>query len=148
MIMKKFIALTIAILSLFLMTSCDKIEYITDVTYRVYENGSDLTRSDVVGFYSTAASNKEGTWSYSFVEGEDVFDVFLSNSESAETGIIDKLIITYGTTVLKPKSEGKAKIAFDLKDESGNISTTKYFVITSEKDKDDILRLYVEEIKE
>ncbi len=148
MIMKRIIALTIAILSLFLMTSCQKIEYVTDVTYRIYENGSGATKSDVIGFYSTAASNKDGEWDYSFVEGEDMFEEFLSNSQSKETGVIDKLTIIYGTTVLKPKSEGKAKIAFDLKNEDGNISTTKYFEITSKKDKNDILRLSVEELKE
>lgn len=146
--MKKIIALTLALLSLFLMTSCEKVEYVTDVTYRIYENGSGKTKSDVIGFYSTAASNKDGVWEYSFVDGKDIFEEFLSNSQSKESGMIDKLTIIYGTTVLKPKSEGKAKIAFDLKDESGNIKTTKYFEITSKKDKDGILRLSVEEIKE
>ncbi len=146
--MKRIIALTLALLSLFLMTSCEKVEYVTDVTYRIYENGSGKTKSDVIGFYSTAASNKDGIWGYSFVDGKDVFEEFLSNSQSKESGMIDKLTIIYGTTVLKPKSEGKSKIAFDLKDESGNIKTTKYFEITSKKDKDGILRLSVEEIKE
>ena len=146
--MKRIIALTPALLSLFLMTSCEKVEYVTDVTYRIYESGSGKTKSDVIGFYSTAASNKDGTCEYSFVDGKDIFEEFLSNSQSKESGMIDKLTIIYGTTVLKPKSEGKAKIAFDLKDESGNIKTTKYFEITSKKDKDGILRLSVEEIKE
>lgn len=129
------------------MTSCEKVEYVTDVTYRIYENGSGKTKSDVIGFYSTAASNKDGVWEYSFNDGEELFEEFLSNSQSKESGMIDKLTVIYGTTVLKPKAEGTATVAFDLKTEDGNLKTTKYFSLTSKKDKDGILRLTVTEIK-
>jgi len=142
MIMKRVLSLILALAALCcpLLTSCQELEYTTGVTYKVYENGEGENLTDLISFYATSETSKDGKWEYS-LESEGIFEEYLSNEE---TKTKSKVSVTYGTFILKPVSEGETVIAFDLKDSESNIKETVYYTLTSAKDEDGIFRITAE----
>ncbi len=144
--MKRFFALIFALLFILpLLASCgEKLEYVCDVEWRIFENRQSEERTDLISFYATAEDNLDGNWSYTFTE-EGVLEEYLSNSETKTT---KKLSVTYETFAFKPLKEGETIIAFDLKAADGSIVRTKYTSIKVKKDDDGKFRIQAEDTKE
>ncbi len=136
MMMKRIIALFMAVLSLILLVGCsdEDVEVANEVKFTVYENGE----TDMASFYMTSEINSVGKWKYE-PTGNDIFEVFLENEEEKDFG--DKEA-SYKTLIIKPKAEGETEIVFSL--ENG---TEKAFTVKAKKNDSNALKLTVEEKK-
>ena len=149
MIMKRFITLILALAAVccLVLTSCgEEIKYTTGVTYTVHENGTDENLTDMISFYTTAENDEDGIWKYE-LENKEMFETVISNSETKESGFIGGISVTYGTLVLKPLSQGEAKMSYTLADSDGKEKGKKIFALTVKNDDEGVMRITVKEIK-
>ena len=115
-------------------------EIVTDVRFTAYDNGD----GDMISFYMTADSDKDGKWEYSADEGEDVFKVFFESEELKDYGTFGmEGTASYKTLVLKPISEGEAEVKFSLTEKDSE----KRFSVKVEKDDSGSFRIKAEEIQ-
>ncbi len=149
MIMKRFITLILTLVAVccLVLTSCgEELKYTTGVTFTVHENGTEETLTDMISFYTTAEDDEDGSWKHE-LENTELFETVISNSETKESGFINGISVTYGTLVLKPLSEGEAKMTYTLTND-GKEKDKKAFNLTVKKDDDGILRITAKEVEE
>lgn len=117
------------------ITSCGTdINVVTGVKNTVYENDG----SDMISFYMTSDEKAYGEWEYSS-EGE-VFEIFAETEETKNHGSFGTKKANFKTLILKPVSEGSAKITFTL-EKTGEVTE---YNLTVAKDENGILRIKTE----
>lgn len=117
------------------VTSCgSNINVETGVKHSIY----DLDNGDMISFYMTSDKSSQGVWSYS-IDGE-AFEIFDETEENQSHGKFNNQTANFKTLILKPKSEGSAKITFTLE----KTGETKEFILTVSKDENKVFRIKAE----